>query len=357
MNVKKNGKYDKTLSLAFGITGVVLLLFGMVFNAVCPPARVESGELLSFNANGDIIDQLDVKEFVAKYAKQFYPNITDSSSIFEYIRQIDASALYDTEYLITGVLSDNTVPWNTGIKPVGGVGSFTVDMEGSYCFQVGETYYFSNDALFRFVVETEDLGSDGMRYGCAFGIYDGDYTNLLFMLDYSLTLVNEFLYATLSSVFQFTDDLLTPITDYQTLTFGFDEGHMNYANNINRLMFNSSVWLSPSLMMPAYNEGYETGNNDGYSVGYDTGYDAGYSSAELADPDFDAGYQQAVEDLGDGTFGQNLLGATLGAPMKALNEFVLYESAGGDRLTLGLVVGGVICLSLFIAFLKIFAGG
>ena len=68
-----------------------------------------------------------------------------------------------------------------------------------------------------------------------------------------------------------------------------------------------------------------------------------------------------IESTDSANLGQNLIGDTLSAPMDGLNDFVLYDSDGPDGdakpITLGLIVGGAIALTLFMAFLKLFAGG
>lgn len=88
-----------------------------------------------------------------------------------------------------------------------------------------------------------------------------------------------------------------------------------------------------------YKYGYELGLNQGYNQGYDDGFDDGNTAGTSA------------------SFGKNLLGDTLAVPINALNGFVLFTAPNGTNVTLGGVVGAVIGLSLFIMFLKIFAGG
>lgn len=101
-----------------------------------------------------------------------------------------------------------------------------------------------------------------------------------------------------------------------------------------------------------YNQGYRAGYTDGKDEGITLGYNDGYQSG------YDIGYDDGVDATESSAFGKNLLADTLNAPMNALNQFVLYESTDGYyTITLGSVVGGVIAFSLFIAFLKLFAGG
>lgn len=88
---------------------------------------------------------------------------------------------------------------------------------------------------------------------------------------------------------------------------------------------------------------------------------AKYYAQLPSDPDYFIAYNDGYidgYDVGSSqTFGDNMLGETLAAPFNALNSFVLYESTNGFQVTLGGVVGAVIALTLFLAFLKIFAGG
>lgn len=104
----------------------------------------------------------------------------------------------------------------------------------------------------------------------------------------------------------------------------------------------------------------QDGYNQGYSVGFEQGYTNGTGSQVVQnarDEGYRDGYAAGRESTDSGNLGENLLGDTLSAPMDALNDFTLYESSSGFNVTLGLVVGGAICLTLLIAFLKIFAGG
>ena len=78
-------------------------------------------------------------------------------------------------------------------------------------------------------------------------------------------------------------------------------------------------------------EVYQDAYNQGYSTGYNTGYEEG--------------------------FAQDILGSTLTAPFKALNSVVLWVSPSGFTITLFGIFGAVVSLLVFIAFLKMFAGG
>lgn len=108
-----------------------------------------------------------------------------------------------------------------------------------------------------------------------------------------------------------------------------------------------------------YNKGFDAGYNAGYVQGKSDGYNQGFSagSSEGYDLGYDAGYDDGFLASGSANFGKNLLGDTLNVPINALNGFVLFKAPNGIDVTLGGVVGAVIGLSLFVMFLKIFAGG
>lgn len=130
--------------------------------------------------------------------------------------------------------------------------------------------------------------------------------------------------------------------------FGWVDGNYRYVSFGTGSVVDESTYLfitsSSSVSLGStFDDGYSSGYDAGYSAGVDAGYSSGYDDGRTATDS---------ENLG-----ANLLGDTLSAPMKALNQFTLYESSSGFTVTLGLVVGGAISLTLFIAFLKIFAGG
>lgn len=149
-----------------------------------------------------------------------------------------------------------------------------------------------------------------------------------------------------------------------------DDGTPYWDNNNYRLIYVSSdssvsaeyyTWFTSVFVSGAgYNAGFEDGFLAGKDVGFNEGYSAGTSSQAIQNAR-DEGYNQGVADgramTDSENLGANILGDTLNAPMNALNNFVIYESTTGFQVTLGLVVGGAISLTLFIAFLKIFAGG
>lgn len=106
----------------------------------------------------------------------------------------------------------------------------------------------------------------------------------------------------------------------------------------------------------SFNQGYSVGEDVGYAAGEEYGYSQGLMNSDYGDA-YNKGYADAEADIDSGEWGANLLGDTLSAPIEALNSFVLVSTPSGYDITLGLVVGCVIALTLFIAFLKLFAGG
>lgn len=106
-----------------------------------------------------------------------------------------------------------------------------------------------------------------------------------------------------------------------------------------------------------YNSGYQVGFEEGKVFGYNEGYQNGLMANPSYDEAYSAGYEAGIGEISSGEWGANLLGDTLSAPIKALNKFVIVTTPSGYDITLGLVVGCTIALTLFLAFLKLFAGG
>lgn len=106
----------------------------------------------------------------------------------------------------------------------------------------------------------------------------------------------------------------------------------------------------------SFNQGYSVGEDAGYAAGEEYGYSQGLLNSDYSEA-YNKGYADAESDIDSGDWGVNLLGDTLSAPIKALNNFIIVTTPSGYNITLGLVVGCVIALTLFIAFLKLFAGG
>lgn len=103
---------------------------------------------------------------------------------------------------------------------------------------------------------------------------------------------------------------------------------------------------------------YDTVYKEAYEKGKEAGFDEGV--IEGSKTGFLKGLEKGREQSESANLGLNLIGPTLAAPMTALNSFVLFQYDGINGpadITLGEVIGGCIALVVFIAFLKIFAGG
>lgn len=84
---------------------------------------------------------------------------------------------------------------------------------------------------------------------------------------------------------------------------------------------------------------------------YDDGYDDGYDEGEID------GYNRGFDVAASQDFGKNLLGETLLAPVRALQQIVLYNTSSGFPVTLWFVFSTCVGVALLIWFLKMFAGG
>lgn len=118
----------------------------------------------------------------------------------------------------------------------------------------------------------------------------------------------------------------------------------------------------------AYNLGYNDGNRYGYQRGYNEGYNIGYNegleqgrSETDYDTVYDEGYYDAVREIESGDFGRNFLSGIFTAPLDAMRDFVLVSWVTQDGTTISInlisILSAVVGLSLFIWFLKTFAGG
>lgn len=95
----------------------------------------------------------------------------------------------------------------------------------------------------------------------------------------------------------------------------------------------------------------------GYLLGMQQGIDSEDAKKKWYQSGYDEGLEDGINSSGSSSLGQNLIGDTLSAPFRALNGFTLFEAPNGTTITLGIVFGGMLGFVLFIAFLKLFAGG
>lgn len=98
-------------------------------------------------------------------------------------------------------------------------------------------------------------------------------------------------------------------------------------------------------------EGYYCSYNDGYKDAERYAYSAGYND----------GYRDGEGMNASANLGKNLLGDTFSAPLKALEEFnlVSWTTANGTVVEISImsILSAFVGVSLFIWFLKLFAGG
>lgn len=110
-----------------------------------------------------------------------------------------------------------------------------------------------------------------------------------------------------------------------------------------------------------YQLGYDDGYAEGDSDGYERGYDAGYLEGQQSDGAYQNGYNAALNDIDSGDFGRNLLGGGFIAPFDAVMSIKLVswtlESGTQISITIGTIFSAIVGVSLFIWFLKLFAGG
>lgn len=115
---------------------------------------------------------------------------------------------------------------------------------------------------------------------------------------------------------------------------------------------NSYDWL--------YDQAYDDAYTDGYYKGVEDGRNEVINEFE-GNTDFEKGYNAAVREIEDGDFGRNLLGGIFSAPIDALREFTLVEwvTESGVEVSIDLltVFSAFVGVSLFVWFLKLFAGG
>lgn len=107
--------------------------------------------------------------------------------------------------------------------------------------------------------------------------------------------------------------------------------------------------------------GYANGFEDGKVEGYELGLEHGRQQAVESQEAYDKGFADALNQVSAGEFGRNFLAGVFTAPLDALQEFNLveWETQDGRTISINLItiLSGVVGLSLFIWFLKMFAGG
>lgn len=130
---------------------------------------------------------------------------------------------------------------------------------------------------------------------------------------------------------------------------------------------------SPSTFYDGYSRSYNIGYADGERYGYQYGYDDGYADGVIdgyeqgmqeqvsVEEAFDNGYNTAVLEINSGQFGRNFLGGALSAPFRVLQDIHIIEwtTEGGRTVSISFmtIFVAIFSLSLFIWFMKMFAGG
>ena len=103
------------------------------------------------------------------------------------------------------------------------------------------------------------------------------------------------------------------------------------------------------------------GNFINYDDVYNEAFSNGVNSSQAKDKwwqeGYDEGLDHGINSSASSLFAQNIIGDTLSAPLRALNQFTLFTSPSGVNVSLGMVFGSLIGFILFLAFLKMFAGG
>lgn len=130
---------------------------------------------------------------------------------------------------------------------------------------------------------------------------------------------------------------------------------------IDKLLYNyNSLPLNPYDIFTGYLEGANQYNTDAWLDGWNAGFMNGYDYIDGEDL-YQQGREDAIKEIKDGDFGRNFLGAVFSAPLAALNSFTLvsWQLEGGRviTVTLGMVISAALGITLFIWFLKLFAGG
>lgn len=154
---------------------------------------------------------------------------------------------------------------------------------------------------------------------------------------------------------------LSSLSEFSICISAQNSWNVDFANNISLLLFGVSRAVYPRAEYDgfirawsdgrdiaiereadAYEQGLEDGDGD-YYVGYDDG--------------FQIGYNEAVRQIDSGEYGDMLLGNTFAAPIKALDQVVIAKLPDGTEITILGVLSAAVSLSLFMIFLKKFAGG
>lgn len=291
------------------------------------------------------------KSFVSKIFKsKVFPKVFACCLIFGVLAScllIPVSAAESTIYQTIAPISYNNFSGNVSSVAFPGAHSVSLFYKTSGLEPISRGYLNNTDYF--------EYPSTRILYKSWGGNSQAPYFSLYLQCNYSTVYVNGVAYqgSTQANPTAYT------LTDVYTLDFQPSQAAYVEGTNYN---YYFDVMLYPQGADDFYNQGFEAGKQEGYSEGYLAGSQAG--SESNYNTGYNAGYSEGYTDGRNSTdsenFGQNLLGQTLRVPFEALNQFTIYDPDGNGPIlpvTLGLVVGGAICMTLFIAFLKMFAGG
>lgn len=154
---------------------------------------------------------------------------------------------------------------------------------------------------------------------------------------------------------------LGSLSEFSICVASVNNQNVNFANSLALLFFGEAKVVYPkseySMALQVYERMYEEGLDiaDDY---YEAGLGDGSNDYEQGRLDgFKQGYDEAVAEIDSGEYGENLLGNMFSAPVKALDEVVIAALPDGTKITIMGALSAGVALSLFLAFLKKFAGG
>lgn len=148
----------------------------------------------------------------------------------------------------------------------------------------------------------------------------------------------------------FTDPTEVSLLNNITLLL-FGNERLNATGDLKHIAFPEAEYRAARKV---YDEMLETAFEQeeyAYSSGLGVSYNTGYAD----------GYDDAVADIDSGDFGRNLLGNTFSVPFEGLKQLTLikWETAEGNIISINLmtVFSAMVGVTLFVWFLRIFAGG
>lgn len=152
----------------------------------------------------------------------------------------------------------------------------------------------------------------------------------------------------------------------ESKTYSFVGSSSNYSKDVSYAYFICIPVMNTDSLSNDYQAGFHAGvqSEDAKKLWYNSAFENGIISQDAKNKwypqGYDAGYAAGLADGSNANasqkLGQNLIGDTLSAPIRAINSITLFTAPNGVTVTLGSVFGALIGLSLFLAFLKMFGG-